>query len=296
MHYSCAILITLGKGARTSAINKVFFFQVGSNSFQNGFSGVSSGSEAGVSPARSAAGHTGTAAANSSDPNAIKINKMKINMGLSKEDQALMAAKLSNFNRDGSTNYNNFSPRAKNRAKKYAEPSGSESDSDSEAESSRKKSKFFKHTEKERDSERRRRRDERRRRDADDDDYVPTAADEIGSDRKRKYDDGDAADDSSWLKRRRKDASPSLGASVENLDDFVPKKVSRKIERKLGPRIQKIDPETLMESSNFQRFNRTLETIFDQCEEVRTPHYRVTQKYSRFFVFWKFLSSVMIIR
>ena len=220
---------------------------------QNGVGGVSSGSEAGAaSPAR---------------PGAPKPTKMaKINMGMSsmsKEDQALMAKKLQTFSKDGSANYNSFSPRAKNKTKKYAEPS--EPESESEDEDNKKKSKFFKHTEKERDNERRKRRDERKKRHDDDEDFAPDA-DELAAasnDRKRKHDGGQ--DDSNWLKRRRREPSPA----AQNTEEFVPVKVSRKIERKLGPRIQKIDPETLMESSNFQRFNRTLETIFDNCEEVR---------------------------
>ena len=52
------------------------------------------------------------------------------------------------------------------------------------------------------------------------------------------------------------------------MDNFVPRKVSRKIERKVVARLQKVDPETLMESNNFQRFNKTMETVFDNAEEV----------------------------
>ena len=182
----------------------------------------------------------------------------KINLGLSREDRELMKKKLENLkdNPKPGVSYNNYSPRAQRDRSKYDEPSGSASEEEEEEEN-KKKSKFFKHTEKERDNERKKRRDERKK--FKDEDFVP---EEDSSDRKRKHEDDD--DENNWLKRRRKhERSP-----VPDLDNYVPKTTSRKIERKLAPKIQKIDSETLMESSNYQKFNRTLETIFDNSEEV----------------------------
>ena len=173
-----------------------------------------------------------------------------------------MKKKLENLkdNPRPGVSYNSYSPRAQRDKSKYVEPS--ESEEEEEDEENKKKSKFFKHTEKERDNERKKRRDERRK--VKDDDFVP---DEDSSDRKRKHEDDD--DENNWLKRRRKhERSPA-----PDLDNFVPKTTSRKIERKHAPRAQKIDPETLMESSNYQKFNRTLETIFDNSEEVKHSQY-----------------------
>ena len=61
------------------------------------------------------------------------------------------------------------------------------------------------------------------------------------------------------------------GNNLEDAPDyanFVPKKATRKIERKMLPMMRKMDAEELMESNNFKRFSRTIEAIFDQVEEV----------------------------
>ena len=49
---------------------------------------------------------------------------------------------------------------------------------------------------------------------------------------------------------------------------FVPKKVTRKVERKLIPMIMKIDHSELAESGTFSRFNKSVEIIFDNMEDV----------------------------
>ena len=206
-------------------------------------------------------------------PPSVKMVMPKINMGMSKEDEALMKKKLATMRENPAqmSNYNNFSPRAqRQKSSKYLEPATDSEDEDDG--DGRKKSKFFKHTEKEREGERRRRRDERRRvkeEEEEDDEYRPDEHDEAGAtnDRKRKHDDVDD-EANSWLKRRRKDEPLSPAAALPDMDNFVPKKVHRTIERKLVPRIHKMDSESLMESSNYQRFNRSLETIFDNSEEV----------------------------
>ena len=188
----------------------------------------------------------------------MQYKQPKINLGMSKEDQALMTKKLETLE-PGS--YNSRSTRNK----KYAEIEESESESDDE---NKKKSKFFKHTEKERDDQRRQRREDRRKQRDDEEDYQPPADD---GGRKRRHPSGEdnETDENNWLKRRKKEEeSSSAPPTASELDNYVPKKVFRKIERKLVQRAQKIDPDTIMESSNFQKFNRTLENIFDACEEV----------------------------
>ena len=169
------------------------------------------------------------------------------------------------------------SPRSqRSRSNKYAELSDSESGS--EDDEKKKRSKFFKHTEKERDDERRKRREERRRARDEGDDYQPDdnavdGGEEMMNSRKRRHpgdDDGatENSQESNWLKRRKREEEAASVEPAQDFDNYVPKKVFRKIERKLVPRIQKIDPETIMESSNFQKFNRTMEGIFELVEDI----------------------------
>jgi hypothetical protein len=211
--------------------------------------------------------------------NSFKIPKININK-LSAEDQALMQRSIKAFAKEKQGGR----LRGGNNRAKYVEPTSSSSESDNDddsndkatSSSSKAKSKFFKHTEKERDEERRRQKDERRRQrrrmaEDDDDDYEAEDDGGGGGSRKRKAAADDSDDESEGLaKRRRRGDEPSAASPPPDLDNFVPKKVSRKIERKLVPRIQKIDPEMLMESNNFKRFNKTMETVFDNAEEVRT--------------------------
>ena len=190
----------------------------------------------------------------------VQYNKLqpKINLGMSKADMALMNKKLETMDKN---DYGSYSPRAQRKKSKYAEIDGSESES--EDEDKKKKSKFFKHTEKERDDDRRKRREERQHQRENDDDYQP----EEGGSRKRHH-SSDNETESNWLKRRKKEEEESTEQKPQDLDNYVPKKVFRKIERKFVTRTQKIDPDTIMESSNYQKFNRTLENIFDAVEEV----------------------------
>ena len=48
----------------------------------------------------------------------------------------------------------------------------------------------------------------------------------------------------------------------------MPKKQTRKVERKLIPMIMKITPEDLNDSGISSRFNKTVELIFDNMEEI----------------------------
>ena len=67
-------------------------------------------------------------------------------------------------------------------------------------------------------------------------------------------------------KRRRKEDTPEPEEDV--LKPFVPKKVTRKVERKLIPMIMKINPEDLNDTGTFSRFNKTVDLIFDNMEDV----------------------------
>ena len=72
----------------------------------------------------------------------------------SKEDEALMQKSLKEFKVGSTPSYNSFSPRARRKEQsKYKERSDSESSEDEDG-NPKVKSKFFKHTEKERNDER----------------------------------------------------------------------------------------------------------------------------------------------
>jgi len=192
---------------------------------------------------------------------------------LSKEDEALMQKSLKELKVGGNstnTSYNNFSPRARKKDQsKYKERSDSESSEDDDG-NPKLKSKFFKHTEKER-------KEKRRKGKNDEEEYNPGEdlknVSDIRGGRKRRRGDESAEsseeDDESanWLKKRkRNDSGPS--SPPPDMDNFVPKKVTKKVERKILPVARKLDTEELMESNNFKRFNKTMEAIFDAAEEV----------------------------
>ena len=170
---------------------------------------------------------------------------------LTKEDEELMQRSLKAFVKENPKRAEDLgvlsTPRLRRGLAAKHSDGGASSESDSEedegsAEPKKLKSKFFRATEKERDDEKRRAKEERR---------------------KRKLEDG--IDPSSVGKRRRKESPPP---PEEELKPFVPKKVTKKLERKLIPMIMKIDADELSESGTFSRFNKTVELIFDNMEEV----------------------------
>ena len=177
-----------------------------------------------------------------------------------------MQNKLKDFKLREGVSYNNFSPRAKKKEKTYKDRSDSES-SDDEDGSPKQKSKFFKHTEKERLEEKQKRKEERRKRHEEGDDYDPT---DDSRGRKRRHDDESDSDGETdaWLKRRRPNEPGSNAPLPSDLDNFVPKKNTRELKKKYLPEERKLDSEEIMESSNFLEFNKTMEVIFDTAEEV----------------------------
>jgi len=195
----------------------------------------------------------------------------------SKEDEALMQKSLKEFKVGSTPSYNSFSPRARRKEQsKYKERSDSESSEDEDG-NPKVKSKFFKHTEKERNDERQKQKEERRRRKGgDDEEYNPgedlkNVSDIKGGKKRRRKDESDQSDsdsdDGAWLKKRkRNDSGPS--SPPQDMENFVPKKVTKKVERKVLPVARKLDADELMESNNFKRFNKVMESIFDAAEEV----------------------------
>ncbi|KAF4533148.1 hypothetical protein B566_EDAN001690 [Ephemera danica] len=123
--------------------------------------------------------------------------------------------------------------------------------SDSSDEEPKRRSKFFKSKGKEKEIQRKKEKEERRSRptDDDDDDYVPEA---------------DPSDHGSLRNRKR---HRSVGAEPA-AEEFTIRKKARKIERKLVPMIQKLSTEELMETNTYQRFNRSVEMIFDNTEDL----------------------------
>lgn len=179
-----------------------------------------------------------------------KVPKIKLNK-LTKEAEDMLQNSYSSFSKqqpdkikaEESGVYDNFTPRSlrQQQASKYAEAS---SDSDSDSESPKKaRNKFFKATEKERDEEKRKLRELRKRK-TDEDNFEPEGF--------------------SLGKRRKKEPTPP----PQSPEPFVPKKVTRKVERKLVAMIPKIDAEELMEESVFKRFNKVVEVIFENMEDI----------------------------
>ena len=178
-----------------------------------------------------------------------------------------MQKRLNELKFGENASYNNFSPRARKKDPSYKDRSDSESSEDEEG-NPKAKSKFFKHTERERNEEKHKRKEERRRKKGDEEDYNPGEEESRG--RKRRLGEGDDSDsgpDDSWLKRRKMN-EPEDSPQPSDIDNFVPKKVTRKLEKKYLPQTSKMDTEEIMESSNFLKFNKTMELIFETAEEV----------------------------
>ena len=95
----------------------------------------------------------------------------------------------------------------------------------------------------------------RRKKKDEGEDYEPG---EEGRGKKRRHGEGEESDsspeDDSWLKRRRFNDPEDSPAPAQ--EDFVPKKVTRKVEKKYLAQTSKMDAEEIMESSNFLKFNK----------------------------------------
>ena len=92
--------------------------------------------------------------------------------------------------------------------------------------------------------------------------------------RKRKAEDNTGAPENFGKRRRQKSPSPEK----EELKPFVPKKVTRRIEKKLAPMLVKIDAEELMDSNMFVRFNKTVDLIFENMEDVNMKEFEDAER------------------
>jgi len=305
-HYGMGgqVMVDAGKGVLTppkKVANRTNVIQKGTENNHNMLNGNgSSGSESGsASPAKSSLRSVRKHETNNQpqpvNTNSFKIPKLSKSDGpgtsksfkidvtkLSKEDEALMQKSLKEFKIGGSPNFNNFSPRARKKDQsRYKDRSDSESSEDDDG-NPKVKSKFFKHTEKERNDEKQKHKEEKRRRGGrggrEDDEYNPgedlkNVSDIRGGKKRRRREESDGSSEeedeesAAWLKKRkRNDSGPS--SPPPDMDNYVPKKVTKKVERKVLPVARKLDTEELMESNNFKRFNKTMEAIFDAAEEV----------------------------
>lgn len=55
---------------------------------------------------------------------------------------------------------------------------------------------------------------------------------------------------------------------LEEKDDYVPKPKLKKIERKLVPVLEKLSVEELMETNTYQKFNQSIEKVFENVEDM----------------------------
>ncbi|RZF42069.1 hypothetical protein LSTR_LSTR006662 [Laodelphax striatellus] len=130
--------------------------------------------------------------------------------------------------------------------------SGSESDD----EEPRSKNKYFKNREREREMLRKKEKDQKKKNNQDDD-YSPDEFDVSLSERIKK--------------RKRNNRVPALeddDSACPTEEIAAPKTKLRKLERKLVPVLEKLSIEELMETNTYQRFNRTIEKIFDNIEDL----------------------------
>ncbi|XP_039299042.1 nipped-B-like protein [Nilaparvata lugens] len=128
---------------------------------------------------------------------------------------------------------------------------GSESDEDEP----RSKNKYFKNREREREMLRKKEKDQKKKNNKDED-YSPDEFDVSLSERIKK--------------RKRNNRVPAMNedSACPNEEISVPKTKLRKLERKLVPVLEKLSIEELMETNTYQRFNRTIEKIFDNIEDL----------------------------
>ncbi|CAH1393670.1 unnamed protein product [Nezara viridula] len=83
-------------------------------------------------------------------------------------------------------------------------------------------------------------------------------------------DDQNKVADKSDRGKRRKRSLRSSGSvdKKKEVEESAPKAKLRKMERKLVPVLEKLSVEELMETNTYQRFNRSLEKIFEDVEDV----------------------------
>ncbi|GLH15037.1 hypothetical protein R5R35_008246 [Gryllus longicercus] len=180
---------------------------------------------------------------------------------LSAEDQALMQRSLRAFAEKSPNLASKLGITANNKVTQGMDKHNQHIESGSESEDEPKStSKYFKAREKERELQRQKDREERKRVSTYDEDYFPGNSEtetfsERSKRRKRSLPNHKPDDD-------------SANANCDGPDSVVPKTKLRKVERKLVPVLEKLSVEELMETNTYQRFNRSIEAIFDHTEDL----------------------------
>ena len=198
----------------------------------------------------------------------------------SMKEPVVLLSKLSSQDLQTAVTTNTFNNHSNESNSKYVSRSGRtvantrnciQSSSDESEPESRPQAKYFKNKERERQEKRKKDKEERKRRrvDVSDDEYDPS----VENKRRKK---GKESDDSDYEFNDEEQAVQ--GKSKKSGGRSAPKAVvltkaeynNKRIERKVvGPTPnEKLSPEELMESGVYQRFNRAIEKIFDNAEEV----------------------------
>ncbi|KAK7086913.1 hypothetical protein SK128_008836 [Halocaridina rubra] len=150
--------------------------------------------------------------------------------------------------------------------RKYREVS---SESESEEEDKRKPNKYFKNREREREEKKKKDKADRKRNRtySNDDDYDP---DQEKKRRKKGGRDSSEDEESEYEEGETKVRSKSGGggAPIPAPGAKKPSYTQKRLERKLVPQTEKLTPEEMMETGVYQRFNRAIEKIFDNTEDL----------------------------
>ncbi|XP_042884604.1 nipped-B-like protein isoform X2 [Penaeus japonicus] len=153
------------------------------------------------------------------------------------------------------------SSRGQRDAKKYREVS---SDSESSEEDKKKPNKYFKNREKEREEKKKKDKADRKRNrvQSDEEDYNPDQE----SKRRKKGAHDLSEDDESEYEETESSKGPKRAAPAAL--QKKPSYTNKRLERKLVPQTEKLTAEELMETGVYQRFNRAVEKIFDNTEDL----------------------------
>ncbi|XP_071439398.1 nipped-B-like protein [Hetaerina americana] len=212
----------------------------------------------------------------------IKMEPVVMLNRLSDEDQALMQRSLKAFVEKSPTLACKLGLTGNHKITRSMDtPKYKEMDTESESDDEpRNQPKYFKAREKEREIQRKKgclnatkqeegisikmkdKEDRKKRRPSEDDDeYVPDHSTNFG---------GSLPDRSKKRKRGFPHQRADDYEEMSNNDDgsLLPKKKVRKLERKLVPVLEKLSAEELMETNTYQRFNRSIEMIFDNTEDL----------------------------
>nr|CAD7424434.1 unnamed protein product [Timema monikensis] len=184
----------------------------------------------------------------------VKLNR------LSAEDQALMQRSIKAFAEKSPQLASKLGITSNHKITKNVDPN---KPLDSESESENEpiyKSKYFKSREKERERQRQKEKQEKKKNPTEENfkencSYGMSLTERI---KKRKRS----------LPNHRNDETRNESSETYEESPLVPRTKLRKVERKLIPVVEKLSTEELMETNTYLRFNRSIEAIFDNSEDL----------------------------